>query len=427
MVEQANNRNSTFRSVPNFDSEYELLAELSNSDSWEDSSSGPESDDCEEFDAALSDVATWCCIDGADHAAPPRFPFTGAPGIKVDVELDNPLAYLRLFLTDAVIEKIVTETNQYQEQRSVTLPRKWSCSRKREPVTKDETWKFLAMIILQGVVAKPMQKWYWITNKLLVTPFFGTVMPEYRFALIMKFLHFVNNEEFDDTTHPSSKLCKIWDVYQMIVANFQRTYVPERDITLSMTTPLIMVHMRGGKDIMKPQVVVDYNSNMGGVDRADQAMTFYPAMRKQQKKYYKKIFRHILEQCLWNAYILQKKASDQTLLHLDFIWKVAECIFLHHHTPVAGSRPGRRTVGVVSPEHLTGRHFVDHIPPTERKSVPTRMCVLCCSKRDDKGKKIRKETRFHSPDCDVGLCAVPCFKIYHTKDVLLDTPKYKNT
>ena len=63
-------------------------------------------------------------------------------------------------------------------------------------------------------------------------------------------------------------------------------------------TSTVMVHTKDGKDVMKPQVVLDYNNTMGGVDRADQAMTFYPAMRKQQKKYYKKIFRHLLEQCV---------------------------------------------------------------------------------------------------------------------------------
>jgi len=40
---------------------------------------------------------------------------------------------------------------------------------------------------------------------------------------------------------------------------------------------------------------------MGGVDHADQALTFYPVIRKQQKKYYKKIVSHLIEQCLWNA------------------------------------------------------------------------------------------------------------------------------
>lgn len=32
-----------------------------------------------------------------------------------------------------------------------------------------------------------------------------------------------------------------------------------------------------------------------------------------------------------------------------------------------------------------------------------------------KGKRIRKETRYYCPDCDVGLCLTPCFKLYHTK------------
>ncbi|KAM5180683.1 uncharacterized protein ACMZJ9_001207 [Mantella aurantiaca] len=190
------------------------------------------SDDSDDF-AKLSDVRTWCSIDcGTDQAAPPRFPFTGGPGMKVDVEHNNPLAYLQLFLIDEVIEKIVKETNRYKEQQSATLHRKFSRSRKWEPVTKNDIWNFLGLIILQGVVKKPLQKWYWSTNKLLETPFFGTVMTEYRFSLIMKFLHFTNNEEFYETTHPAPKLKKIWEVFQMVVKNFQQTYVPERDISI---------------------------------------------------------------------------------------------------------------------------------------------------------------------------------------------------
>ncbi|CAI9576053.1 unnamed protein product, partial [Staurois parvus] len=89
---------------------------------------------------------------------------------------------------------------------------------------------------------------------------------------------------------------------------------------------------------------------MGGFERADQAMTFYLAMRKQQRKYYKKIFRHLLEQCLWNAYTLFRKNNDKPVLHADFIWKVAESIFFKHQTPSASvGRSGRRAVGVVNP------------------------------------------------------------------------------
>ena len=113
--------------------------------------------------------------------------------MKVDVDHDNPLAYLQLFLTDEVIEKIVIETNRYKEQQ-LAMHRKFARCRKWEPVTKNDIWKFLGLIILQGVVGKPLQKWYWTTNKLLATPFFGTVMSEYKFSLIMKYLHFTNND-----------------------------------------------------------------------------------------------------------------------------------------------------------------------------------------------------------------------------------------
>ncbi|CAH2325967.1 Hypothetical predicted protein [Pelobates cultripes] len=61
----------------------------------------------------------------------------------------------------------------------------------------------------------------------------------------------------------------------------------EKDVCLMSTvhnTSTVMVRMKGGKEIMKPQVVIDYNNTIGGVDRGDQAMTFYPAMRKQQNK-----------------------------------------------------------------------------------------------------------------------------------------------
>ena len=139
--------------LQNSDSDTESLAEeLSDSDAWQSSSSDAESDISD--DPVPSDVRTWCAIDcGDDHVAPPRFPFTGAPGIKVDVD-DNPLEYLQLFLTAEVIDKIVIETNRYQEQEAAT-PQRFSRRRKWEPVTSEDIWKFLGLIILQGVVGNP--------------------------------------------------------------------------------------------------------------------------------------------------------------------------------------------------------------------------------------------------------------------------------
>ncbi|GFW87146.1 piggyBac transposable element-derived protein 4 [Trichonephila clavipes] len=57
----------------------------------------------------------------------------------------------------------------------------------------------------------------------------------------------------------------------------------------------------------KPKAVMEYNNTMGGVDRLDQHLTNYPLIKKRGKKYYKKIFFHLLDICLWNSLGCTKK------------------------------------------------------------------------------------------------------------------------
>ncbi|XP_068094453.1 piggyBac transposable element-derived protein 4-like [Hyperolius riggenbachi] len=174
----------------------------------------------------------WCPIDTTQAPPPPpRFPFTWDPGLKMECE-HTPLAYLQLFFNEAVIEKIVVETNHYATQELAAPRGPFSRSRAWEPITKEDLWLFLGLNIPQGVVGKPLQKWYWSTNKIIATPFFSTVMSEYHFGLIMKYLHFSDNTTFDESTHPAPKLKKIWEVYQLVVENLRNTYVPDRDISV---------------------------------------------------------------------------------------------------------------------------------------------------------------------------------------------------
>ena len=62
---------------------------------------------------------------------------------------------------------------------------------------------------------------------------------------------------------------------------------------------------------------------------------------------------------------------------------------------------------------LTGRHFPSYVENSTTKSK-SRECAVCSQKKNDNGKRIRRQTRFQCDECNVGLCAVPCFKIYHT-------------
>ena len=44
-----------------------------------------------------------------------------------------------------------------------------------------------------------------------------------------------------------------------------------------------------------PDVVIDYNLTMGGIDRADQALVSYPTT---PKRYYVRIFYHLLDMAI---------------------------------------------------------------------------------------------------------------------------------
>ncbi|GFW31296.1 piggyBac transposable element-derived protein 4 [Trichonephila clavipes] len=127
----------------------------------------------------------------------------------------------------------------------------------------------------------------------------------------------------------------------------------------------------------KPKAVMEYNNTIGGVDRLDQHLTNYPLIKKRGKK-------------------------------MDIV----DCL-IERYGKVSGKK-GRPALQP-NPMRLTERHFLEVIAPSEKKLRPARKCYVCSLKKNDNGKRIRKETRYFCPDCDVGLCLTPCFKLYHTK------------
>lgn len=163
---------------------------------------------------------------------------------------------------------------------------------------------------------------------------------------------------------------------------------------------------------VKPAVVIDYNDTMGGDDRVDQHLADYNLPRKRGKKYYKKLFYHLLDLALWNSFTLYRKSGGKKS-SLVYRLELIQLIMEKYHKDEFSCRKGRPSTHL-TPLRLTGRHFPEYIPPTEKKQNPTRQCRICCRVRDARGKKIRRETRYFCSDCDVPLCVTPCFRMYHT-------------
>ncbi|GBN69954.1 PiggyBac transposable element-derived protein 4 [Araneus ventricosus] len=212
----------------NSDSEEDNLIETSSED--ELSSSEDESED-----ESLESARNWCGVDvSVLTPAQPKFPFTGNPGIKVSLrQSDNPLDYFCLFFDDEVISFIAKETNSFAEEHFSNLELIPSTRALQwKDVTSEELKRFISLLILQGIVQKPTEKWFWSKRPILCTPFFGNVMNEKRYSLIMKFLHFQSSNDSEDESPSNNKLKKIGKFHSMLMQRFQSTYIPKQYISI---------------------------------------------------------------------------------------------------------------------------------------------------------------------------------------------------
>lgn len=170
------------------------------------------------------------------------------------------------------------------------------------------------------------------------------------------------------------------------------------------------INYKTKENILKPKCVIDYNGNMGAVDRSDLLLSSLSVMRKSVK-WYKKLFFHFVDMIIINSYSLHILKSETHVALADFHLRLTRQIIEKYRTVEFQNKRGRHSTDY--PLRLTERHFPSFVPATEKKKNATRKCVVC-SKTDKKQKK-RRETRYMCEICDVGLCVTPCFQEYHTK------------
>ena len=156
----------------------------------------------------------------------------------------------------------------------------------------------------------------------------------------------------------------------------------------------------GHVTVQKPAAIDQYNTYMGGVDRAGQLMQYY-GYNNVTKKWWKRIFFHMLDVTLVNAYILYNKSNTGKLLsHMDFRIAVAKGL-------IASTGKEEQTCQSVvtnCPTRLIGHnHF-----PEPGGGKPD--CRVCSNRAGGK----RKQTSYRCKTCKVPLCIFPCFERYHT-------------
>jgi len=132
------------------------------------------------------------------------------------------------------VQIVVDETNRYADQYLEEHPEKADDSYvgRWTAVTVQEMKLFFGLLILTGMVRKGSLSSYWSIEELISTPLFSKVMTRDRFLLIMRFLHFNNNDDYNPDDEDRDRLHKIRPFLDMARDRFRKVYQPGKNLSV---------------------------------------------------------------------------------------------------------------------------------------------------------------------------------------------------
>lgn len=163
-----------------------------------------------------------------------HFPLTEPnPGVKAEIYErfydKTPYDFYKLMVTDDIISHIVLETNRYAEQCKTrnNLPK--SRIKTWANTTSDEIERFFGIIMWMGLFQLPSIESYWRTS-FLYSNKIKSLMSRNRFQLLLKMIHFNNNEDAIE-----NRLHKINPLIQKLIVSFQAAIIPQDELCIDET------------------------------------------------------------------------------------------------------------------------------------------------------------------------------------------------
>lgn len=164
-------------------------------------------------------------IDPTGHQ-PSLIPFMGTPGTRLLDNLCKEEEFYLLFITEEIFEDIAEQTNIYATQ--ILSQKRSSRLNQWIPTNKFEIKKLFGLLIWMGLVKLPEISLYWSKNPVFAQSVPKLVMSRNRFELLLRMLHFVNNE----TANIEDRLYKIAPIIQKLKENYAKYYNPPEIICI---------------------------------------------------------------------------------------------------------------------------------------------------------------------------------------------------
>jgi Transposase IS4 len=155
---------------------------------------------------------------------------------------------------------------------------------------------------------------------------------------------------------------------------------------------------RAGNQVMYqwPSIVNEYNDWMGGVDILDQRRSYYTAVTRKNRVWWKKIFYFLIEVATINCWILSTFHQTGTGTYLEFkVHLIRQLIELKSGFSA----------------HLSQEHWPSHTEKERNSNRSKRLnCKLCYSKL---GKAVQVTTQCQKCEAPLHL---ECFQEWHTQN-----------
>ncbi|XP_071157552.1 piggyBac transposable element-derived protein 4-like [Mytilus edulis] len=167
-----------------------------------------------------------------ERGMPHLFTPSGISGpTRIMPQDQDPTDFLKLFLTDMLIENLINEADRYAVKQKEQHPNQNKMAWVKPTVP--EMNAFLGLCFQMGVDRKPSTKMYWSTDHFLHTPVFPNTMSRDRFTQIMRYLHFSNSElEPLPGAENYDPLFKVKPLVNHFNACFNQEYNPKRNVTV---------------------------------------------------------------------------------------------------------------------------------------------------------------------------------------------------
>ncbi|XP_043471317.1 piggyBac transposable element-derived protein 4-like [Leptopilina heterotoma] len=158
------------------------------------------------------------------------------------------------------------------------------------------------------------------------------------------------------------------------------------------------IDYKTGLTIKKPEVVVTYNKNMGGVDRCDQIIKPYEIQRKHYR-WYQRVADNLLDMAIYNSNIIYNILHEVKMSHCEFRMQLVREL-LQKYGSDSNVNYGDDDDGEESKNDssVANTHKLIKIPTENERKRKRLRCQKCSDKKN------RTDTTWICNLCKIPLC-----------------------